>query len=213
MRIPIVGKSSAYLALLILVGCNIQPSAPEQAQGSIGESIVLRNHGGDMEGHTPRGFQGMGTGLFAGDNLNPRFPEGDGVQIFLTFDLSAVSVAEVASATLRSEHVSVRGTPFQDLGMLAAEEVRYDAFSATLWNLVPEVDGATCQFASSPEGPFACDVTAAVNSSLAEGYPFSQFRLRFSEAGDSDGIQDMAFFFISDTNTNEPGIFFLELDQ
>lgn len=30
---------------------------------------------------------GMGTGLFAGDDLNPGFPPGDGVQIFLTFEL------------------------------------------------------------------------------------------------------------------------------
>lgn len=32
--------------------------------------IVVANHGGSFEGHTPRGFPGSGTGLFAGDNLN-----------------------------------------------------------------------------------------------------------------------------------------------
>ena len=61
-------------------------------------TVVVPNQGGNMEGHTPRGFRGMGTGLFTGDNLNPRFPEGDGVQIFLTFDLSMVPAGEIDSA-------------------------------------------------------------------------------------------------------------------
>ena len=54
----------------------------------------------------------MGTGLFAGDNLNQRFPDGGGVQIFLTFDLIAliaVPAGKVISAVLRSERVSMRG--------------------------------------------------------------------------------------------------------
>ncbi len=57
----------------------------------------------------------MGSGLFAGDNLNPRSPEGDGVQFFLTFDLSAVPEGRVVSAMLSSENASVSGTPFKDL--------------------------------------------------------------------------------------------------
>ena len=57
--------------------------------------VTLKNHGGATEGHTPRGFSGMGTGLFAGDNLNRNFPEGDGVQIFLSFDLSGLSPGQV----------------------------------------------------------------------------------------------------------------------
>lgn len=44
----------------------------------------------------------MGTGLFAGDNLNPGFPNGDGVQIFLTFDLRGLPEGEVRSAVLRA---------------------------------------------------------------------------------------------------------------
>ena len=48
--------------------------------------VSLENIGsGDMEGHTPRGFQGQGTGLFIGDNLNPNFPDGDGVHAYISF--------------------------------------------------------------------------------------------------------------------------------
>jgi hypothetical protein len=80
--------------------------------------VTLKNHGGAMEGHTPRGFRGMGTGLFAGDNLNRNFPEGDGVQIFLSFDLNGLSPGQVQSAVLRSADASITGTPFKDLGAL-----------------------------------------------------------------------------------------------
>ena len=79
--------------------------------------VTLKNHGGATEGHTPRGFSGMGTGLFAGDNLNRNFPEGDGVQIFLSFDLSGLSPGQVQSAVLRSADASITGTPFKDLGV------------------------------------------------------------------------------------------------
>ena len=74
----------------VIRGDGVAPSRPSDAidQTSIRKVILLQNQGGSMEGHTPRGFRGMGTGLFAGDNLNQRFPDGDGVQLFLTFDLN-----------------------------------------------------------------------------------------------------------------------------
>lgn len=81
-------------------------------------AIVINNQGGNMEGHTPRGFQGMGVGLFAGDNLNPGFSNNDGVQFFLTFDLGSIpsgaSVAtrtgfKIVSAVLRSKNFHARG--------------------------------------------------------------------------------------------------------
>ena len=164
-----------------------------------------------MEGHTPRGFQGMGTGLFAGDNLNPRFPNGDGVQIFLTFDLSIVPAGKVVSAVLRSDRASVRGTPFKDLGALRAEEIRYSKFSSALWNLEPIAGGDGCEFATSSDGPFRCDLADAVRNSLNDSYPFAQFRLLLDRAGDNDGTQDLVSFFIADSNTNQPGIFKLEV--
>ena len=180
-------------------------------QTSQSKVILLQNQGGEMEGHTPRGFPGMGTGLFAGDNLNPRFPDGDGVQLFLTFDLSTVPSGKVVSALLRSENASVRGMPLKDLGPLRAEEIRYSEFSPALWNLEPFAGGDVCEFATLSEGPFRCDLADAVRSSLNDSYPFAQFRLLLDRAGDNDGTQDLVAFFIADSNTNQPGIFELEV--
>ena len=178
-------------------------------------TVVLKNQGGDMEGHTLRSFPGMGAGLFAGDNLNPGFPDGEGVQIFLTFDLNDISLIEITSATLKLgdlQNLHLSGSPFQDLGILRLEEVRYDNFSADLWNL--ETTGFNCLFAQfvaseteSILGPFECDVASVVQRSLDSGYRYAQFRIFFDKAGDEDGVQDLAFFYITDSNTNEPGIF------
>jgi hypothetical protein len=173
--------------------------------------VTLKNHGGAMEGHTPRGFRGMGTGLFAGDNLNRNFPEGDGVQIFLSFDLSGLSPGQVQSAVLRSADASITGTPFKDLGALKAVEVRYSEFSSALWNLEPLANGATCTLAETATGPFECDHSQAVQNSLDDSYPYAQFRLRMDQAGDLDGDQDLVAFFKGDSNTNEPGIFLLDI--
>lgn len=172
--------------------------------------IVLQNQGGAMEGHTPRGFRGMGTGLFAGDNLNPGFPNGDGVQIFLTFDLRELPDGEVRSAVLRAASAQIQGNPFRDLGALRGEEIRYRRFSSALWDKAPR--GATCIFADSRAGPFACDLTESVERSRADGYRYAQFRLRLDKAGDGDGRPDMVMFFKSNSNTNEPGIFELTVD-
>ena len=50
------------------------------------DPITIQNDGTSaLEGHTPRGFAGSGTGLFVGDNLNPNFPDGEGLQILLSF--------------------------------------------------------------------------------------------------------------------------------
>jgi hypothetical protein len=174
---------------------------------------VLNAGNGAMEGHTPRGFQGMGTGLFAGDNLNSGFPNGDGVQIFLSFDITGVPNGTVHLATLSTDNGSVTGTPYQDLGSLTAEEIRYDSFSAALWNLPAFAGGHSCVFATSATGPFECDIGPAVQRALTDGRDFAQVRLLFDTAGDSDGQQDLAMFFISDSNTNEPGIFELLVEM
>ena len=184
---------------------------PEDAGGTP-MTVVLTNAGTiAMEGHTPRGFQGQGNGLFAGDNLNPAFPDGDGVQFFLSFDLSTLPAGTLESATLRTDNGSVSGSPYADLGALELEEIRYASFSSALWN-APVVDGGfSCVFATSTEGPFTCDVTPLVASSRADEYGFAQMRLRHERAGDNDGSQDLALFFLTDSNTNEPGIFALEV--
>ena len=164
-----------------------------------------------MEGHTPRGFQGMGTGLFAGDNLNPNFPNGDGVQIFLTFDLSNLPDGDVLSATLQTNSINLRGSPFEDLGALNAEEIRYDKFSSALWDKDTLVDGHACELAEKAGDEFRCDVTDVVRRSRLDGYRYAQFRLRMERAGDGDGNADLVAFFKTDSNTNEPGIFEIEI--
>lgn len=180
--------------------------------------MVINSQGGNMEGHTPRGFQGMGTGLFAGDNLNSGFPNNDGVQFFLTFDLGSIpsgaSVTnktgfKIASATLRSKSLHTQGTPFKDLGELKAEVVRYDAFSSALWNLKP--DGPACSFVVSSDGSVVCTLTDAIQKALQSGLRQAQFRVRFEKAGDGDGKPDLALFYNTDSNKNEPGIFQLEV--
>ena len=209
------------LFLLILASCSspsiegretLEPLPETEAVVSPQpETVMLKNEGGSMGGHTPRGFQGMGTGLFVGDNLNPRFPDGEGVQLFITFDLSALPPGKIETATLRTQNVATRGMPFEDLGSLTAQEVRFDSFSAALWNLEPVSQGASCEFATSADGPFACDLTSAIQRSIADEHPYAQFRLRLDEAGDSDGQADLVMFFINDSNSNEPGIFELEI--
>ena len=228
---PFVAGLTLFLLLVISCGESSpkfapEPTAPSRGlatadaitdavdspnRTSLSKVIVLQNQGGDMEGHTPRGFPGMGTGLFAGDNLNPRFPDGDGVQLFLTFDLSSVPSGTVISAILRSENASIRGMPLKDLGPLRAEEIRYSKFSPALWDLEPLADGDVCEFATSSEGPFRCGLTDAVQRSLNDSYPLAQFRLLHDRGGDNDGSQDLVSFFISDSNTNLPGIFELEV--
>ena len=171
--------------------------------------LQIRNQGGSMEGHTPRGFAGSGTGLFAGDNLNPQFPDGDGVQIWLTFDIPAGTPAP-ARAVLRSQALTLRGTPFADLGSLQAEPVSYDSFSPTLFDLPPTGAAVACNRVVD-DGGLECEVTDAVARAVDAGDARAQFRLKFQTAGDNDGEADLAMFFVTDSNTNEPGIFRLDL--
>ena len=174
------------------------------------DTIFINNHGGNMEGHTPRGFRGSGTGLFAGDNLNPGFPDGDGVQLFLTFDLQSLADSEFHSAILSSQSAHVQGTPFGDLGALAVEAVEYSQFSPALWELEP-ID-SVCILAVTGTGPFACDVTSAIKQALEDGRKMAQFRIRFEAAGDNDGDTDLILFYNTNSNINEPGLFKLTVN-
>jgi len=183
-----------------------------------GDSIVINNQGGSMEGHTPRGFKGMGTGLFAGDNLNPNFPSDDGVQLFLTLDLGSIptgaSVTErtgfrIVSATLRSRNVHIQGSPFKNLGELKVETVTYDTFSSALWNIKP--DSFVCAVTDIMDDTFECDVTSAIQQALENGSRFAQFRINFEKASNSDGQPDLVMFYKTNSNTNESGIFQIEV--
>ncbi len=175
-------------------------------------TVVLMNQGqANTGGHTPRGFRGQGAGLFVGDNLNPNFPEGDGVQLFVGFDLSTLPAGTLVSAELRSANAHVSGNPLMDLGALSAEEIRYESFSSVLWDAPVVPGGHRCEFATSRQGPFACEVGPAVAASMRDAHARAQFRLRLAQAGDGDGAQDLVLFYTSESNRNSPGIFELEV--
>ena len=152
----------------------------------------------------------MGTGLFAGDDLNPNFPEGDGVQLFLTFELPGVALG-ATSAVLASNALTVFGTPFEDLGPLSAEVVTYDTFGPHLFDTPALSDAVPC--AREGEAALRCDVTDIVRPLLTDGETAVQLRLRFAVPSDLDGRQDLALFFRSDSNTNEPGLFTLTIGR
>jgi hypothetical protein len=171
---------------------------------------VVENHGGDLEGHTPRGFQGSGIGLFVGDNLNSRFPDGDGVQTFLSFDVPP-GLGRVTSATLRSDVMSLTGTPFADLGNINVEPVTYDEFGPPIFDLPAEGPSIVCLRVG--DSGLECDVTAAASASGAAHGGRLQLRMFFDVAGDNDNSPDLALFFLTDSNTNEPGIFTLEMNN
>lgn len=171
--------------------------------------INIGNQGGNMEGHTPRGFQGSGEGLFAGDNLNPDFPNEDGLQIFLSFDLSEIPEGELKSAILSSNNTNIEGNPFEDLGNLIVNEIRYEKFSSELWNL--EEKENSCIFTNTNESSFECDITQIVNNSLNDDYKYAQVKISHEKISDEDNEPDLTKFFIKDSNTNEPRIFNLEV--
>jgi hypothetical protein len=188
------------------------------AESAEPQRFHLENSGtAEREGHTPRGFEGQGGGLFVGDDLNPGFPEGDGVQLYLSVDLGgpgdddlADGSFEIHSAVLASAVTpEIAGTPFDDLGQLTAEEVVFEEFSSELWDLPAPDGGARCTFADQPAGAFSCDLPLAVQSALDEERRYVNFRLLFDAAGDGDGEQDLVSFYLDDVNTSQPGIFSL----
>jgi hypothetical protein len=181
----------------------VVPDAPKPG----GTFVILNKGDVSQKGHAPSGFQGMEAGLFAGDNFNAQFPDGAGVRFSLSFDLRDLPADGVlSSAVLHSDYAHQTGTPYEDLGALIVSEISYDMFSMRIWEN-KSASGFSCIFADSANGPFSCDVTEVVGRAYAERREYIQFRLQFEEAGDNDGAPDVASFFKTDSNTNEPGIF------
>lgn len=180
------------------------PSTPIEATEGPG-SISIPNQGGNMEGHTPTGFAGSGTGLIVGDNLNSGFPEGQGVQTYLTFALP--SDLAVGSARIISNVLETRGSPFEDLGTLLVEPVEYSTFGPELYDVTAV--GAPVSCVRTEPDNVECDVTSSVQVAADQGDGNVQFRLRFERPADSDGQPDLALFYLADSNTNEPGLFTL----
>jgi hypothetical protein len=149
----------------------------------------------------------MGTGLFAGDNLNQSFPEGVGVQLYLTFTLPSDLL--VGEAQVVSDVLHTSGTPFEDLGPLVIEPITYQNFGPDLFDL--EAIGAHTECTVLGNTSIECDVTAALQDFVERGNTTAQFRIRFTHPADNDGNQDLAMFFRTDSNTNEQGIFELTI--
>lgn len=194
-------------------GSSTEPASSDSAvevdsSSSDGTTVVVLNQGGSMEGHTPRGFAGMGTGLFTGDNLNSGFPDGDGVQLFLTFEIPA-GTPPATRLVLGSDSMSTKGTPFADLGQISVEPVTYDSFGRDLFDLPADADAVVCE--RPEQQSLRCDISDATVALSAAGAGRIQLRLKFEQVADNDGQPDLALFFLTDSNTNEPGIFFLEL--
>ncbi len=183
-------------------GTSSTTSAPQA------DPISIPNEGGSLEGHTPTAFAGTGTGLFVGDNLNPSFPEGVGVQLYLTFVLPSGLSAGIAR--IASNALQVAGTPFEDLGPLLVEPVSYESFGPELFDLPSIGPQAECIVTNSTS--IECDVTSAVQGAIDRGDETAQFRIRFTQFADGDGQQDLAMFFRSDSNSNEAGVFELTVE-
>ena len=205
------GRLLVLVVAVILVGaaCTSSPQTTDSTDTPSVSEISIPNEGGENEGHTPIGFRGMGTGLFVGDNLNSRFPDGDGVQTYLTFPLPAG--ATVTKATLHSDLLHTRGTPFNDLGALMVERVSYEQFGPDLFDLPSSSEQSSCTVTGGTA--VACDVTAALQAAADESATSIQFRLRFEQVADNDGNADLAMFYRTDSNTNEQGLFTLVVNR
>jgi hypothetical protein len=204
-----LGFALALVAAACSTSSSSTTSIAPQRQDQQSATTTVTNQGGDLEGHTPMGFPGTGTGLFVGDNLNPSFPDGDGVQTYMTFALPEGLV--VGAATLASNVLSVRGTPFDDLGSLIVEAVEYSDFGPQLFDLPATGSASSCRV--SNETTVQCDVTDIVANAVDQGRTMVQFRLRFERIADNDGQADLAQFYRSDVNTNEPGLFELTITK
>jgi hypothetical protein len=193
---------------LIASACAPTPGTSEPSpEPPPASEISIPNAGDSTEGHTPIGFAGIGSGLIAGDNLNARFPDGDGLQVFLTFPLP--KGVNTSAASLHSDFLQIRGTPFEDLGALTVQRVEYTDFGPQLFNLASSGDSLVCTIKGG--ATVTCDVTQAVQAAVADGASSVQFRLRFEQAADNDGQPDLAMFYRTESNTNEPGLFVLEI--
>jgi hypothetical protein len=141
------GLAAAVVLAVLISACGSSSPGAVTDEASVDDTagsgtlpFQIQNQGGSMEGHTPRGFAGSGTGLF---------------------------------------------------------------------DLPPTGAAATCNRVG--DGGIECDVTAAVARAVDAGEDRAQFRLKFDTAGDNDGAADLAMFFLTDSNTNERGIFTLNL--
>ena len=201
------GKKHLLVGLLFLLAGAFFITAGLNSGGSGHRSgeILIPNSGEEYEGHTPIGFSGSGIGLFVGDNLNSNFPNRDGLQTFLTFDIEQIGNTKVKSAVLVSQNAHIVGNPFKDLGKLAVFETEYGDFTAKVWNT--ETKEEVCSVGEIIDGEFICDITEHIERLLREEKTLAQFIMKFEQLSDNDEQSDLLLFYESDSNKNEPGIF------
>ena len=200
------------LVVLIFIGFKDDANTFPDTQNTTSGTIRIPNKGGLFGGHTPIGFQGQGTGIFVGDNLNPNFPNGDGVQAFLAFDISALQISGFDTAILTSNNLHINGSPFTDLGNIIVEEVQYDSFSSKLWDI--ESQGDVCVLErGTTTGTISCDIEGTLSDAIRDGKSTLQLRLRFETVSDNDNSADLALFYRTSSNTNDSGIFIIEVTE
>ena len=106
----VFGRAALLVSIALVASACSGASTPASTAIEPADGHVIPNEGGANEGHTPTAFGGMGTGLFAGDNLNPSFPEGVGVQLYLTFalptDIDVGSASFIQMLFTSPEHLS-----------------------------------------------------------------------------------------------------------
>jgi hypothetical protein len=89
--------------------------------------------------------------------------------------------------------------------------VEYSDFGPQLFDLPATGSASSCRV--SNETTVQCDVTDIVANAVDQGRTMVQFRLRFERIADNDGQADLAQFYRSDVNTNEPGLFELTITK
>jgi peptidylprolyl isomerase len=200
-------------ALIFVVDLlDIVPPFPDPQINADG-SVTLANQGGEFEGNLPWNSDRAGPGLFAGDEIAEGFPDTEGVQIFLTFNIEGVEIPEgqaIASAVLSSRAMAAAGTPFDDLGPLIASPVRFETFPPTPEEREPIGPEVAC-VPDLEAQLLTCDVAAAMAELIDGEGTLVSFRLRFALPSDQDGQPDVAVFFFRDPNLNERGIFTLDI--
>lgn len=201
-----------FLAIFIAIDSrnNLLTIPAIQNQNTTPNIIKIPNEGGSFGGHTPIGFKGQGTGIFVGDNLNPSFPNGDGLQAFLTFNIKAIQDSDFDEAILISNDLHIRGNPFIDLGNIIVEKVQYNLFSSKLWDIKSLGEVCVLESGATVE-TLSCDIKKVLSDAVREGQDTLQLRLRFERISDNDNSADLVMFYKTNSNTNDRGVFNIEI--
>ncbi|MBN4047395.1 FKBP-type peptidyl-prolyl cis-trans isomerase [Acidimicrobiaceae bacterium AH-315-P05] len=178
--------------------------------------VVVPNQGGVFEGTALSVSEGVANSLFVGDELSPDIPEGEGLEAWISFGLEDVAdtltSGAITAVTLRSQAMlEVVGDPFVELGNITATFVDNPEFPPNADAKVAAEGGDSVICVADPDAAsLTCDVAELVADAAANGADRVSFVLKFDTPSDTDGEPDIAFFFITDQQLNDVGIFTLE---